>query len=60
MPLAVVLVSFVVIGWTWFQLPILIQTSILWLGWPVLYVVTIAQTVVMTGKLLRGQRDFKV
>ena len=60
MPLAVVLVSFVVIGWTWFQLPILIQTSILWLGWPVLYVVTIAQTVVMTGKLLRRQRGFKV
>ncbi len=60
MPLAVVLLSFVGIVWTWFQLPILIQTSILWLGWPVLYVVTIAQTVVMTGKLLRRQRGFKV
>ncbi len=59
-PLAVVLVSFVVVGWTWFQLPTLIQTSILWLGWPVLYVVTIAQTVVMIGKLLRRQRGFLV
>ena len=44
--------SFLVLGWTWFQLPVLIQSSILWLGWPVLYVVTIAQTIVMTAKLL--------
>ena len=49
-PLVVLVVSFLVLGWTWFQLPVLIQSSILWLGWPVLYVVTIAQTIVMAGQ----------
>ena len=49
-----------VLGYTWFQLPVLIQSSILWLGWPVLYVVTIAQTIVMVGKLFRRQRGYKV
>jgi biofilm PGA synthesis N-glycosyltransferase PgaC len=60
MPLIVLAVSFLVLGYTWFQLPILIQTSILWLGWPLLYVVTIAQTVVMLGKLFRRERGYKV
>ena len=60
MPLIVLAVSFVVLGYTWFQLPVMIQSSILWLGWPVLYVVTIAQTVVMLGKLFRRQRGYKV
>ena len=45
---------------TWFRLPVMIQSSILWLGWPVLYVVTIAQTVVMIGKMLRRQHGYKV
>ncbi len=59
-PLIVLAVSFVVLGYTWFQLPVLVQSSILWLGWPVLYVVTIAQTIVMLGKLFRRQRGYKV
>ena len=59
-PLIVLAASFLVLGWTWFQLPVLIQSSILWLGWPVLYVVTIAQTIVMAGKLLRRQRGYRV
>jgi biofilm PGA synthesis N-glycosyltransferase PgaC len=60
MPLVLVAVTFLVLGYTWFQLPALIQSSILWLGWPVLYVVTIAQTVVMIGKLFRRQRGYRV
>ncbi len=59
-PLIVLGVSFVVLGWTWFQLPALIQSSILWLGWPVLYVVTIAQTIVMFAKLIRRQHGYRV
>ena len=59
-PLVVLAVSFVVLGWTWFQLPVMIQSSILWLGWPVLYVVTIAQTIVMAAKLFRRQRGYRV
>lgn len=59
-PLIVLGVSFLVAGWTWFQLPVMIQSSILWLGWPVLYVVTIAQTIVMAAKLFRRQRGYRV
>lgn len=59
-PLIVLGVSFVVLGWTWFELPALIQSSILWLGWPVLYVVTIAQTIVMFAKLIRRQHGYRV
>ena len=60
MPLIILAVSFAVLGYTWFQLPVMIQSSILWLGWPVLYVVTIAQTIVMAGKLFRRQRGYRV
>ena len=49
-----------VLGWTWLQLPALIQSSILWLGWPLLYVVTIAQTIVMLAKLVRRQHGYRV
>jgi poly-beta-1,6-N-acetyl-D-glucosamine synthase len=59
-PLIVLAVTFVALGITWFRLPVMIQSSILWLGWPVLYVVTIAQTVVMIGKMLRRQHGYKV
>lgn len=59
-PLIVLVASFVVAGWTWFQLPVLIQSSILWLGWPMLYVVTIAQTIVMAAKLFRRQHGYRV
>ena len=38
----------------------MIQSSVLWLGWPVLYTITIAQTVVMAAKLFRRQRGYKV
>lgn len=60
LPVIVLGVSFLVLGWTWFQLPVLIQSSILWLGWPVLYVVTVAQTIVMLAKLFRRQHGYRV
>lgn len=59
-PAVILIATFAVLGYTWFQLPILIQSSILWLGWPALYVVTIAQTIVMAGKLLRRQHGYHV
>ena len=34
--------------------------SILWLGWPVLYTITIAQTIVMAGRLSGRQRGYQV
>jgi biofilm PGA synthesis N-glycosyltransferase PgaC len=60
MPLIVLGVSFIVLGYSWFQLPVMIQSSILWLGWPVLYTITIAQTVIMISKLFRRQRGYHV
>ena len=50
MPLIVLVTTFLAWAITWFRLPVMIQSSVLWLGWPVLYVVTIAQTVVMAGE----------
>ena len=38
----------------------LATSSDLWLGWPALYMVTIAQTTVMLGKLFRRQRGYQV
>jgi len=59
-PAIILAVSFAVLAYTWIQLPVMIQSSILWLGWPVLYVVTISQTIVMLGKLLRRQHGYRV
>ena len=59
-PLIVLAIATTILGYTWWQLPTLIQSSILWLGWPVLYTITIAQTILMTTKLLRRQRGYKV
>lgn len=59
-PLIILVISLTVMAYSWFQLPAVIQSSILWLGWPVLYFVTIAQTVVMAGKLFRRQRGYRV
>lgn len=59
MPMIMVAATFAVLGYTWFQLPAMIQSSILWLGWPALYVVTILQTLVMAAKLVRRHRGYK-
>jgi biofilm PGA synthesis N-glycosyltransferase PgaC len=60
MPL-VVLVA--VVGgaiYAWSQQSIGVQSAILSLGWPVLYLATIAQTVFMLRKLVRRHRGFRV
>ncbi|QWT24863.1 glycosyltransferase family 2 protein [Subtercola sp. PAMC28395] len=44
----------------WFQLPIVAQSTLLWIGWPILGIITILQTVGMVGKLLRRHRGYKV
>ncbi len=60
LPLIMLAATFIVLGYTWFQLLVMIQSSILWLGWPALYVVTILQTIVMLRKLFRRQRGYQV
>ncbi|MGI8457772.1 MAG: glycosyltransferase family 2 protein, partial [Propionibacteriaceae bacterium] len=59
-PLIILAVSFVVLGYTWLQLPVLIQSSILYVGWPVLAVITVSQTIVMLSKLFRRQHGYRV
>jgi cellulose synthase/poly-beta-1,6-N-acetylglucosamine synthase-like glycosyltransferase len=59
MPLITIVIVFIAIGITWFQLPILLQSSILWVGWPVLYVITILQTVFMVKRLFRRHHGYQ-
>lgn len=55
--LAVVLVAVVVI---WSMLGPMVQSTILWVGWPVVGVVTVLQTLTMVFKLLRRYQGYKV
>jgi cellulose synthase/poly-beta-1,6-N-acetylglucosamine synthase-like glycosyltransferase len=56
--IAVLVMAVLVLGW--FLLPVIIQSSILWVGWPILGVITAVQTVGMLFKLLRRQRGYRV
>ncbi|MCU1517873.1 MAG: putative glycosyltransferase [Pseudarthrobacter sp.] len=42
----------------WLNMPVGIQSAILSVGWPVLYITTMVQTVFMLRKTLRGHRGF--
>ncbi|NDK32757.1 glycosyltransferase family 2 protein [Nesterenkonia haasae] len=46
--------------YAWFQQSAAIQSAILSLGWPVLYITTIAMTLIMVRKALRRHRGFTV
>ena len=60
LPVLTVAVILVALGVTWFSLPTLVQSSILWVAWPVLYVITILQTAVMVRRLFRRHHGYKV
>ena len=44
----------------WHMLSPVTQSAILWVGWPVVGVVTVIQTVLMAFKLLRRHQGFTV
>lgn len=44
----------------WLQMSVDLQSAILSIGWPVLYITTMVQTVFMLRKALRGHRGFHV
>ena len=44
----------------WGQQSVSVQSAILSIGWPVLYLVTVLQTLFMIKKLFRRQRGFTV
>ncbi|MFC8302247.1 glycosyltransferase [Specibacter sp. NPDC057265] len=57
-------VVFVVIGagmaFAWLQLPVALQSGILSIGWPVLYITTMVQTAFMLRKTLRNHHGYHV
>ncbi len=44
----------------WLMLPIMVQSAILWVGWPIVGVITVIQTLSMFFKLVRRQHGYKV
>jgi hypothetical protein len=52
-----VIVAMVVI---WLMLPTMVQSTVLWIGWPIVGVVTVRQTLSMFFKLIRRQHGYKV
>ena len=60
MPAVCAVATFVVLIFAWSQQSVGIQSAILSIGWPVLYLVTVLQTLFMVKKLVRRQRGFTV
>jgi biofilm PGA synthesis N-glycosyltransferase PgaC len=60
MPAVCAVATFVVLIVAWSQQSVAIQSAILSIGWPVLYLVTVLQTLFMIKKLVRRQRGFLV
>ncbi len=44
----------------WLQLSPVVQSTVLWIGWPVLGVITVLQTLAMFGSLVRRHHGYKV
>lgn len=59
-PLIVTIGILVAIAVIWMMLGPVVQSTILWIGWPILGVVTVLQTLMMFTKLFRRQHGYKV
>jgi poly-beta-1,6-N-acetyl-D-glucosamine synthase len=57
-PACVVLVLFASLGFAWTHMDIDVKSTVVGVGWPILYVVTIMQTLFMIKKVLRRHRGF--
>jgi len=60
MPLALLIAVIVAMSVIWMMLSHSVQSAILWVGWPILGVVTVLQTLAMVFKLLRRHQGYKV
>src|SRR3978361_2558692 len=58
MPAMCAVATFAVLIFAWSQQSIGIQSAILSVGWPMLYLITVLQTLFMIKKILRRQRGF--
>ena len=52
--------TFGILIFAWGQQSVGVQSAILSLGWPILYLITITQTLFMIRKFIRRQRGFTV
>ncbi|WP_127792750.1 glycosyltransferase [Agromyces sp. LHK192] len=59
-PLLIALAVVIAMIAIWTQLSPVVQSSILWVGWPVLGVITVLQTLGMFGKLVRRHHGYQV
>lgn len=59
-PLLLVSAVFLALIYAWGQQAVNVQSAILSIGWPLLYLVTVVQTMFMGRKLLRRHRGFTV
>ncbi|MFE1645866.1 glycosyltransferase family 2 protein [Microbacterium sp. P01] len=59
-PLVILIVAVIAMAVIWSMLGPVVQSSILWVGWPIVGIVTILQTVSMFTKLIRRQHGYKV
>ena len=58
-PLVVAVVALAATAWMWTTLPVVAQSTILAVGWPILGVVTVLQTLFMLRRLLRRQHGYQ-
>lgn len=58
----IILAALIIVGLSigWYLLPVLVQSSILWVGWPILGVITALQTFSMLVTLARRHRGYRV
>lgn len=59
-PLVLLIASLVAMAVIWVVLPPVAQSTILWVGWPIVGVITVLQTLMMFFKLIRRHQGFQV
>ena len=59
-PLLVALGAAAAMVFVWLQLPVVVQSTILWIGWPILGVTTVIQTLTMFVTLTKRHRGYRV
>lgn len=58
-PLLITVAVMIALAAVWVQLSVLVQSTILWVAWPVLGTIAVAQTLGMFGKLVRRHHGYK-
>ncbi|TQK18497.1 cellulose synthase/poly-beta-1,6-N-acetylglucosamine synthase-like glycosyltransferase [Microbacterium sp. SLBN-154] len=60
LPLVLLIAVLVAMAVIWTMLGPMVQSTILWIGWPIVGVVTVLQTLLMFFKLIRRHQGYKV